>query len=317
MRNAPSIRAPCVRLPILLALLFAGSCASPRTNDTLTDPAPERESMQAYEAWKEERTLSLASPTGYLALCALLWLGDGPQSIGSDPSCDLVLPAGRAPRKLGVVVPEGEGVLLVAAQGEHFVIDGAPCERVELVSDIEGEPTRVGIGELTLWLIERSGSLGLRVRDPESPVLTAFLASGGIETFPYDSNWSLAGSFEPAVGEILTLPNVLGGVFETESAGSITLEIQGKVVRLTCIGDPKTELSIVFGDSTNGKETYGGGRFLDFGPSDADGNVRVDFNRAYNPPCSLSPFTTCPLPPEGNVLSTRVLAGERSGNVLH
>ena len=37
----------------------------------------------------------------------------------------------------------------------------------------------------------------------------------------------------------------------------------------------------------------------------------LDLNRAYNPPCAFSAFTTCPLPPKQNVLNTKIEAGEK------
>jgi uncharacterized protein len=39
--------------------------------------------------------------------------------------------------------------------------------------------------------------------------------------------------------------------------------------------------------------------------------VVLDFNKAYNPPCALTPFATCPLPPKQNHLPVRVEAGEK------
>jgi hypothetical protein len=36
----------------------------------------------------------------------------------------------------------------------------------------------------------------------------------------------------------------------------------------------------------------------------------VDFNKAYNPPCALNDFATCPLPPPQNRLKLRIDAGE-------
>jgi uncharacterized protein (DUF1684 family) len=69
---------------------------------------------------------------------------------------------------------------------------------------------------------------------------------------------------------------------------------------------------LVFGDTTNGSETYGGGRFLYSEPVADDGSVELDFNLAYNPPCVFSPYATCPLPPPQNRLALRIEAGERS-----
>jgi uncharacterized protein len=73
-----------------------------------------------------------------------------------------------------------------------------------------------------------------------------------------------------------------------------------------------------FADATNGRETYGGGRYLldtikgaDLG-STADGRVILDFNFSYSPSCAYSPRWVCPLPPPANRLDVAVMAGERS-----
>ena len=68
---------------------------------------------------------------------------------------------------------------------------------------------------------------------------------------------------------------------------------------------------ITCGDATNGKGTYGTGRFV-YGPPPAEGRTILDFNKAYNPPCVFSPHSTCPLPPPGNRLPFRVEGGERA-----
>jgi uncharacterized protein len=47
-------------------------------------------------------------------------------------------------------------------------------------------------------------------------------------------------------------------------------------------------------------------------PLPADGHVLLDFNKAFNPPCALNDFATCPLPPSQNRLKLRVEAGEKT-----
>ncbi|MGA9643689.1 MAG: DUF1684 domain-containing protein, partial [Terriglobales bacterium] len=61
--------------------------------------------------------------------------------------------------------------------------------------------------------------------------------------------------------------------------------------------------------------TYGAGRFLytslpDHGV-DHPGDLWLDFNRLVNPPCSFTPYATCPLPPPQNRLSVAIPAGEK------
>jgi uncharacterized protein len=47
-------------------------------------------------------------------------------------------------------------------------------------------------------------------------------------------------------------------------------------------------------------------------PLPSAGRTRLDFNKAYNPPCALNDFATCPLPPLQNHLKLRVEAGEKT-----
>jgi hypothetical protein len=71
-------------------------------------------------------------------------------------------------------------------------------------------------------------------------------------------------------------------------------------------------LFFVLRDATAGETTYRPGRFLYVEKKPEAGKPFVlDLNRVYNPPCAFSEFTTCPLPPEQNILKVRVDAGEK------
>lgn len=71
-------------------------------------------------------------------------------------------------------------------------------------------------------------------------------------------------------------------------------------------------LFIVLRDTTSSKTTYGAGRFLSVEKKpEVGGKVTLDFNRAYNPPCAFSKFTTCPLAPKQNHLPIAISAGEK------
>jgi uncharacterized protein (DUF1684 family) len=37
----------------------------------------------------------------------------------------------------------------------------------------------------------------------------------------------------------------------------------------------------------------------------------LDFNRAYNPPCAVTPYATCPLAPKENRLAVAIPVGEK------
>jgi uncharacterized protein (DUF1684 family) len=76
-------------------------------------------------------------------------------------------------------------------------------------------------------------------------------------------------------------------------------------------------LWLPFFDATSGKETYGGGRYLDI-EVDAEGMVDLDFNYAYNPLCDYNPERyNCTLPPDGNTLPFPVEAGEKLFSAAH
>ncbi len=94
-------------------------------------------------------------------------------------------------------------------------------------------------------------------------------------------------------------------------------ERDGKEVRLDAFEDAGGKLFIIFGDETNGRETYGAGRFLVTDEAPRDGRVVIDFNKAFNPPCAFSVYATCPLPPRQNRLSLRVEAGEKRFGAGH
>ena len=79
-------------------------------------------------------------------------------------------------------------------------------------------------------------------------------------------------------------------------------------------------LFLPFRDSTNGRETYGAGRYLldaakgaDLGGDVARGTLALDFNFAYQPSCAFDPRWACPLAPRENWLDIPVASGERLG----
>ncbi len=150
--------------------------------------------------------------------------------------------------------------------------------------------------------------MGVRVKDRKSAALAAF---HGLDTWPIQPAWRVEARFEPYdPPKTIGIPNVLGQVTDSPAPGAVVFDWQGKSYRLDALGDPKEGLSLIFADQTNGKETYGAGRFLETGPV-KDGKVFVDFNLAYNPPCAFTAFATCPLPPSQNRLALRVEAGEK------
>jgi len=70
----------------------------------------------------------------------------------------------------------------------------------------------------------------------------------------------------------------------------------------------KDYLFLPFTDYTNGVESYGAGRYIDFRIPASD-QVIIDFNKAYNPYCAYNKKYSCPIVPEENDLKIEIKAG--------
>lgn len=269
----------------------------------MSEPADEAHRDEV-EAWRAERYAALRRPMGWLTLAGLAWLKPGPNRVGADPAADVVLPSG--PAEAGVLTVGAGGVRASGA----FRLDGRSVDDLPLESDRAGEPTILEVGPLRLCVIERGGRLAVRTWDTDAPALRTFR---GIDHWPVDPAWRFRARFEPTPGRRLAVPDVIGASDEQEAPADVVFETGGREHRLQALrGGPSGELWLVFGDLTNRRETYGGGRFLYTSPPDEEGAVLLDFNRAYNPPCVFSPYATCPLPWPANRLDLRVEAGERA-----
>lgn len=73
-------------------------------------------------------------------------------------------------------------------------------------------------------------------------------------------------------------------------------------------------LFLPFTDKTSGKDSYGGGRYLDVLTTDEkpDGTIVLDFNKAYNPSCAYGDGHSCPLTPIENTFSVEIVAGVKA-----
>jgi len=75
-------------------------------------------------------------------------------------------------------------------------------------------------------------------------------------------------------------------------------------------------LFIPYLDKTSGKESYGGGKYLDLRIPAGDSLV-IDFNKAYNPYCAYNHRYSCPIPPYENTLNVEVKAGVKAYGEEH
>jgi uncharacterized protein (DUF1684 family) len=265
------------------------------------------------EAWHAARDQRLRSPEGWVALTGLHWLTPGEHEIGQHPSAGIRLAGHGIPPLAGhLLVTDDLNVTIRPHHAAQLTANGQPLTGEQpLTADMDGDPTVIGLGPFRMHLIRRGADrerLGLRVRDTESPALSAF---EGVPHFPIDPSWRVTAHLERAAEpEMLAVADVIGDVLEEASPGSVVLPLSGREHRLRALEEDENRLWLIFGDETNGTETYAAGRFLVTEPVGDDGTVVVDFNLTYNMPCVFSPYATCPLPPAGNTLPFRVTAGE-------
>ena len=274
---------------------------------TAPPPVPYDEEIRK---WKEDRIARLTSDTGWLTLVGLAWLAEGENSIGTAPRSNVLLPKGKAPKKVGSIFLEKGKVKIVASPDAKVTSDGKPVTTLELRPDTSGNPTNLELGSLKFFVIERGGKFAIRIKDSESDTRRSFK---GIDSYPLDPKWRIDAHFTPYVPmKQIPITNVLGQTAPSDCPGRLDFTIDGKPYSLEPILEEKGgDLFFIFGDSTNGTETYGAGRFLYATPAGPDGKVVIDFNKAYNPPCVFTPYATCPLPPQQNKLALAITAGEK------
>ena len=138
--------------------------------------------------------------------------------------------------------------------------------------------------------------------------------------YAYDTDYSVWGTLNIDV-ESYTLEAELAadGLFRYTRVGKIDFELKGEAHKLNMfwIDGYGGALFLPFGDTTNGKATYGGGRYLYDAIKGADlgfdgDQVLLDFNFAYNPSCAYNHLWSCPLSPAENRLSIPIEAGEQN-----
>ena len=265
---------------------------------------PEEHAAEVAQ-WRAARDERLRSPDGWLALVELSWLVPGENHVGAHPSNQVLLHGHEVPPRVGSVWLEDGRVRFVPHEGVDL-------PATALKDDTEGDPTVLELGSLRFHLIKRGDRFGVRVRDAEAPALATF---AGLSHFPIDPGWRVTGRLEaPPPDTMIEIVDITGAHSRDATPGSVAFERDGATWRIAALpGDDKDgSVWLIFGDATNGTDTYGGGRFLYTEPVSPDGTVIVDFNLAYNPPCIFSPYATCPLPPPQNRLALRIEAGEKA-----
>ena len=146
-------------------------------------------------------------------------------------------------------------------------------------------------------------------------------AAGAAEGVSGDDGPSIPVVSEPFFGGLtLALPVSTGGQEDFTRIGSVAVQLPEGERRLGVywMAGYAGGIFLPFRDATNGRETYGAGRYLldtaksaDLGPGAAPDSLVLDFNFAFHPSCAFDPKWACPLAPPENRLDVRIEAGER------
>ena len=254
------------------------------------------------------RMNALTDKNGWLNLAGLYWLKPGDNSFGSAPSNQLVFKHKKMPAVLGKFKVAGT---MVSFEFDKAVtkFPNDYSEEIVLFDPTSKRDTSIVFNQFMWSVIIREDKIGVRFRDLNNPAVAAFK---GNKRFAINEKWNLPAKLLPPNQSGLFITNVLGQTAAQDYAGKISFEYQGTNYVLDAISEGPGDLFVVFGDATNGISTYHTGRFMYVPRPDKNGNTFIDFNKAFNPPCAYTPFATCPIPPQQNILPFKVTAGELS-----
>jgi hypothetical protein len=258
----------------------------------------------AVEKWRQNYEASLKSDHGWLTVSGLFWLDEGENKFGSDPLNDIVLPESSAPSEAGYFEFHDGKTVVHVKPGVPVTQNGKPVETAEIPPDSPAQA--VVLGDLTFGVHRSGGRYAIRLQDKNSKLRKDF---SGLHWFPIDEAYRVTGRYVPYdKPRQVPIQNIMGDALQLSIPGYVAFSLGGQDLRLDAEADD-SGLFIIFRDLTSGKETYGAARFL-AAAAPKNGEVVLDFNEAYNPPCAYNPYTTCPLPPPQNRLRVRIEAGE-------
>jgi uncharacterized protein (DUF1684 family) len=280
---------------ILLSLLFTVGLA---------------QAESSYEEWKTSRLERLQQPHGWLSLVGLEWLHVGENSIGAAADNSVQLTHG--PDYLGTFwLGQDKNIRFVPNPNSGIIAnDQMVSESMAVFADTSDQQTTIfTVDTFQFYVVERGNKFAFRIKDSEADTRVNFQ---GLEYFPEDEKYRIDAQFVPyEPAKIIPTVNVLGILTEEASPGRLEFSIDGESYSLDAL-DSTNSYYMIFADKTNGRTTYGPGRFVyTDGKVDENGIVRIDFNKAYNPPCAFTAYSTCTLPPLQNRLAVKIEAGEK------
>lgn len=264
-----------------------------------------REPEQRWLSFRERRNAVLAEPHGWLALTSFQWLDTEPAGL------QLIPGTWSAIGDTAHLTARSADALTDLASGQ--LVDGT----ITATLDDEESLMWVAYGgadgrRVVVELARRAGRYAVRTRDAHAPTLTQFT---GVPVFDYRPDLVVEGRFEPydepREDRIGTAHPEVPGTERT--VGDVVFSLPGdrREFRLRAGQEDAGSLTITFHDSTNGTSTAGWRKVTTRRPR-PDGTVILDFNRSINYPSAFTPYGTCPMPLDGNVVDAPIEAGEKN-----
>jgi len=256
--------------------------------------------------WRQEVDTNLRRENGWLALAGLFWLRKGTNVIGSDPESDILLPQ-RAPARLGTFAFDGNNVTLNVEASLPVEVNGVQTTSALLDADQEDVPSFLTFHDMRMVVVRRSKGVGIRVWDNAREARRTFPTR---KWYPIKEEFRVPALYiRYATPKVVKMPDILGAILDEPMQGYLSFEINGKKHELIVEELPDRRLFVQFMDLTNGNPTYPSGRYH-YTDAHENGNVYIDFNKAYSPPCAFTEFATCTFPPQENHPKVAIEAGE-------
>jgi len=156
---------------------------------------------------------------------------------------------------------------------------------------------------------------------PDSPFAKDTLSAfKGLNYFRIDAAYRIQARLTPIENKkAISLPTSDGKQKSYLEYAYAEFEMQGErnkllILEIIDMGLYRGTLFLAFADNTSAKETYGAGRYLDIKKIPGSTSVTLDFNEAYNPYCAYNDNFSCPFPPQENILTIAIEAGEKTYN---
>ena len=290
-----------LKLSALLMLAYACNSSSPLIEDRASY-------IESVEQWQQDRLEDLKAKDGWLNLAGIYWLKEGEQTFGSHHSNDIVFPD-KAAAFIGTITLKDEVAHIKVTDEAELYLNNDRVNELELSYDNSSKPSYITHGDLAWYIMKRHNSLAIRLRDYKNPAIEAL---DHIPSYPIDPDYLVEATLHPFDESRTITVNTPFQDYTQEYNCPGELHFKLKGLRLKLLPFTSGEgYFIIISDETSAMDTYGGGRFM-YAYPDSSGRIILDFNKAYNPPCAVTPFAACPMPPPENHLPLNIEAGEKN-----